>query len=66
MELDLVQEPQPQALLRDRRCGNRNVLVPSSRFGLSNRARNALSHKREWGFWPLTTPLALPHCGQAW
>jgi hypothetical protein len=25
MELDLVQEPQPQALLRDRRCGQRNV-----------------------------------------
>jgi hypothetical protein len=46
MELDLFQEPQPQALLRDRRCGN--VLVPGSRFGLSNGARNAFSHKPVW------------------
>jgi hypothetical protein len=32
----------------DRRCGNRNVLVPGSRFGLSNGARNAFSHKPVW------------------
>jgi hypothetical protein len=48
MKLDLFQEPQPQALLRDRHCGNRNVLVPGSRFGLSNGARNAFSHKSVW------------------